>query len=205
MSTLLLVFYSVTWALIGFAVIRAIVIAWGYHRRLATATAFAVAAAFVLGSFSPFSLRQRGGPPPPPVAAVPVRVPIACPPSAKQTAAPGSGHIDTFVIGGANADMTHPIDLHPNETFHVGGWVLSAAGLATGLCVLVDGRPVPFVGTYGVDRPDVAAVVGKPEDRGAGFDVALHLPAGTHVVTLGPVQPDGTVTLVAQRITLHVR
>ena len=117
----------------------------------------------------------------------------------------GAGHIDSVTIGGASADISKTIDVRTSETVHVGGWSVSSAGLASGLCVLVDGRRATFEGTYGVDRPDVATALGKPEDRGAGFDVALHLPKGRHVITIGPVQADGTPTPIAQQITVHVR
>lgn len=205
MRTLLLVLFSIAWAAVAFAVIRALVIAWGYHRRLATVTAFAVAAAFALGSLSPLSLARRGTPSGPPVVAAAVPVAIACPQAAKLTSVAGAGHLDSVTIGGASADVTKPIEARADDTVHVGGWSLSSAGLATGLCVLVDGRRVTFDGTYGVDRPDVATALGKPEDRGAGFDVALRLPKGTHVISVGPVQADGTVTPIAQQITAHVR
>src|ERR1700736_3451037 len=105
MTTFVLFLFSVAWAAVAFAVLRAIVIAWGYHRRFATATAFAVAAAFALGAASPFSLAQRfaarGAAPVAAVAPAGVRHPIACKNDAKVVGTPGQGHIDSLSVDGA--------------------------------------------------------------------------------------------------------
>jgi hypothetical protein len=205
MKTLVLLLFSVAWAGVAFAVIRAIVIAWGYHRRFATATAFAVAAAFVLGAASPLSFSQRLGSRDTGAPAAPAAVPhpIACAATVKVVATPGQGHIDSLKVAGAEVDLSKEIEVKAGAAARIGGWLLATNGPAGGLCVLVDGRPVAFEGSYGVDRPDVATATGKPADRGAGFDVKLALPKGSHVITIGPVQPDGSVTPLGQPLKVH--
>jgi hypothetical protein len=207
MRTLLLVLFSVAWAAVAFAVIRAIVIAFGFHRRLATATAVAVAGAYLLGAASPFSLAQRGASEPPaaPAVAAKAPAPIGCPANAKLVAAPGQGHIDTLSTAGTQANPDAVVQVSRDATLRLTGWVVSTGGPATSLCVVLDGRPVAFEGDYGFDRPDVAAAVGKPEDRSSGFDVRLRVPPGNHALTVGAVQPDGSLTPLAQVVKLRVR
>lgn len=205
MRTLLLLLFSLAWAAVGFGIIRALVIAWGFHRRFATVTAFAVAAAFVLGTAMPWSLSQRISGPVPVVAPAGAPHPIGCPGAVKVAASPGQGHIDVVFVGGKQLDVSKPIAAPRGAVIRFNGWVVATNGPATALCVLVDHRPVTFEGSYGLDRPDVATAVGKPEDRAAGFDLSLHLAPGSHVVTLGPVQSDGSLTLIAQPLQVQVR
>jgi hypothetical protein len=210
LTSLLLVLFSLGWAAIAFAAVRALVQLWGYERRVAIASAVAVAAAFFLGSASPFALSKRlsapaAAPAAAPVAAAPAPPPapavspasISCIAHVAVDAKPAVGHTDAVSVSGAGVNPATPIAVPAGAPIAVGGWIVADNGLAQHICVLVDGRPAAFNGHYGISRPDVAAALNTPADTLSGFDIRLHLSGGKHVVAAGVVDADGKVALLA--------
>jgi hypothetical protein len=210
MTTFLLVMFSIAWAVVAFFVLRALVIAWGFHRQVAVVTAFAAAAAFALGATSPFSVWKREQARTMPVAVAPAAAPragphaIACPAGAKVEAGAGVGHIDEVIVGTKPAKAALPIDAPAGVPLRLRGWVVADAGPAQAVCVLVDGNPSPSAVQYGVGRPDVAAALAKPEDRDSGFAAELRLAPGAHTIALGAADA-GAVHLLEQTISVRIR
>ena len=191
--------FIIAWAAIAFAIVRALVVAWGFHRRFAVATAVAVAAAFALGAISPFALPSRtsivaGAPAPAaPVAPVVDRShSVVCPPGAALVAKMTSGHLDTVAVGATAVTPTAAqLDVPAGTSIQLGGWIVLDAGPAATICAIVDGHAVAATTRYGITRPDVAAALGKPADAASGFNVTIRLPHGSHTVNIGAVEADG--------------
>jgi hypothetical protein len=214
LNTLVLVLFIVAWAAIAFAIVRALTIAWGFHRRLAAATAAAVAGAFALGAISPFALPSRStmveqaaapaAAPAPPLADTSHIV--ACPPGATVAKATTPGHLDSVAVGAADPGAPGPaIDVPPGTAIQIGGWIVLDAGLPTAICAVADGRVVAATIRYGITRPDVAASLGKPADAPSGFLVTVHLPVGTHEVNVGAVGSDGRSVDIMQGSPLNIQ
>jgi hypothetical protein len=208
-SKLVIILFTLAWAAVIFLIVRALVTVWRKDRNLAAASSLAVAAAFVGGALAPFSLWMR--PAPAPVAAAPAAagVPavagaIVCTPGAKIAAGSAQGHIDAASVAGASVPVPDLTSVKPGQRVELSGWIVaSGAALANGVCVISDGHPIAMQGKYGLDRPDVGAALGKPEDRGAGVDVAFALAPGSHTVQIGVVEADGkTIHLLDQ--PLHI-
>lgn len=216
MSTLVLVLFIVAWAAVAFAIVRALSIAWGFHRRFAAATAVAVAGAFALGAISPFALPGHvpsaptapsvaaaapAGPPPADTA-----VAVTCPAGAIVSAKMTAGHLDSIALGSAAATAPPPtLAVPPNTALVLNGWIVLDTGPPTKVCAIVDGRTAPATIRYGTTRPDVAAALGKPGDAASGFTVTLKVARGAHVVNVGAVEPDGTTVHGIQNNALSVQ
>jgi hypothetical protein len=212
LTTLVLLLFITAWAAIAFAIIRGLVVAWGFDRRVAFATAVAVAGAFALGAISPLALPSRrpsaGGPAPAvPAAAVADSAHSAtCPAGAVVSGKTTPGHVDTFSVGSsAPAAAGSAFLVAADEPIQLGGWIVSDAGPPATICVLVDGRPGRASMRYGIARPDVASALGKSGDLASGFAVRLKLPAGNHVVAVGAVEPDGHAIDAIQDDSLNVQ
>lgn len=195
--SLVLALFICIWGAIAFAVVRALVRMWGFDRRMAGAAAVAVAGALVLGAMSPFALPSPAARPAP--AAVPVPVAAAgggarrvnCPVGATVGPQTLNGSVDDVTIGSrVIARGADAIDVADGTTARLRGWIVGPAGPATELCVIVDGRVAPATITYGYARPDVAVSLAQPADSPSGFQAAVRLPAGTHVVTVGAIEGD---------------
>lgn len=197
MTKLVLALFIVAWAAIAFGVIRALLIVWGLDRRIAIATAVAVAAAFVLGAISPFALPSRTTmavqAPVAPVAPVAdTSRAVVCPAGAVVGNKPAAGHLDDVAIGSAAPAPPGPsIVISSDEPVHLGGWIALDAGPAAAICAIVDGQVATATIRYGITRPDVAAALGKSVDAPSGFQVMVALKPGTHVVNVGAVEADG--------------
>ena len=214
MATLVLILFIIAWVAIAFAIVRALTIAWGFHRRFAPATAVAVAGAFALGAISPFALPSRStltgqaaapaAAPAPPVADTSHRV--ACPQGATVAKATAPGHLDDVAVGGGAAAAPAPVVLvAPGSELQLSGWIVLDAGPAAAICAVADGRVVPATLRYGITRPDVAAALAKPGDAPSGFVVSLRLPKGRHAVYVGAVAPDGHSVDLTQGVPLNVQ
>jgi len=187
------------WAGLAFAVIRAIFVAWGFHRRLASATALAVAGAFALGAISPFALPNRlvaavqapaalpVSDAPVPVAAVDTSHPAVCPPGTVPGHAAATGHVDEATADGVAVPAAPGgvIDVPASSRLQIVGWIVPGSGAPGTICPIVDGRVVAAGAVYGITRPDVALALGKPADTLSGFVVTLSLTPGSHAVTIG--------------------
>lgn len=207
MSILVLILFTLAWAGVILLVVRALVIVLRQDRRVAMATAVAVAGAFVVGALSPFSLWMRPAPQAAAVAvavAVPPPKVVTCPATAKVAGGNAQGHIDAASVGGAGVPVVSLTRVGRGQAVGLGGWIVaSGATLANGVCVVVDGHPVPAKAIYGLDRPDVAAALAKPDDRTAGFDLTFTLPPGSHTVVIGAVEADGRTVHVLDT-PLHI-
>jgi hypothetical protein len=171
---------------------------WRDDQRLAAASSLAVAAAFVGGALAPFSLWMR--PVPAPVAAAApdaadtpaIITAIECTPGAKVATGSAQGSIDAVSVAGVSMPAAKLASVKASERIELSGWIVaSGATLAKSVCVFSDGHPIAMQGKYGIDRPDVAAALAKPEDRGAGLDVSFALAPGKHTVMIGVVEADG--------------
>ena len=101
------------------------------------------------------------------------------------TAAPaGRGHVDGVALDGRQ--MT------------VAGWAASEQPelFVTNLIVNLDGRQVYRGRMQGVDRPDVAQVLQRPDWRGSGFSVRFmlpqRLPPGSYTIDVSARRGDGS-------------
>lgn len=183
--------YIVAWAAVAFAIIYSLMIAFRFHRKLARATAFAVAGAFALGAVSPIALPSRSG------SAAPLPVTetshvVSCPPNAVISAKPAMGHIDSAFAGNAAGSAAPPtLVVVANAVFHVGGWLALDTGLPAQVCAIVDNHVASAVVNYGIARADVAAALGKPAAAASGFALTLAVSQGTHTLDIGAVDPDG--------------
>lgn len=201
--------FILAWAAIAFAIVRALVTAWGLQPRLAAATAVAVAGAFALGAISPFALPSRGvvieqsAAPPVPVADTSHSV--TCPAGVTVANATAPGHLDSVSVGGAAPGVPGAVIEVPAGTpIRLDGWIVLPAGPPAMICALVDGRPAASTTRYGATRSDVAVALGKPADAPSGFVVTLSVPAGLHSVSVGAVEPDGRTIDAMQGGGLHV-
>jgi len=193
------VLFIIAWAAIAFAIVRALAIAWGFHRRFAAATAVAVAGAFALGAISPFALPSRtstvADAPTPAAPAAPVvdtSHSAVCPRGGVVVAKTTSGHLDSVAVGATGAAAPGAsLDVPAGTSIQLGGWIALDAGPPATICAIVDGHAVAATTRYGITRPDVAAALGKPADVASGFLVTMRLPHGSHTVNIGAVEADG--------------
>jgi hypothetical protein len=203
LDTLVLVLFIIAWAAIIFAIVRAILAAWGVYRRLAIGTAVAVAGAFALGATSPLVLSSRpalvAASGPAPIAPVTPVAPVAdtsrtttCPAQTAVATKTTAGHLDSVAVGSAAATAPGASVFAPaGKPVQLGGWIVLDEGPPSTICAILDGRTVAASSRYGIDRPDVATALGKPADAPSGFVVTVRLPHGTHTVAVGAVEPDG--------------
>ncbi len=219
MTTLVLALFTIAWALVVFMVIRALLIVTRQDRRLATAAAVAVAGAFAVGALSPFSLwtHGAGASPTTPVAAAAAPAPqapapaavraVVCPPQVHIAGGGAMGHVDAEMAGGKAQPSGTAMQLAHGKLIQLGGWIVAAGATpATDFCVISDSHTVPANEQYGLDRPDVATALARPDDRATGFDATFTLPAGSHTIAIGVVEADGeTVHLLAPSIRAQVR
>jgi hypothetical protein len=215
LKSLVLVLFVVAWAAVAFAIVRGLVVAWGFDRRVAVATAVAVAGAFVLGAMSPFVLGQFASTPAPTAAVAPPAPPaiantvrsVHCPANARVGSAIALGNNDTITVGaGTGVGNAGVIAVPAGAIFHMGGWTALKSGPSGTICATVDGHPVEAVLTYSISRPDVAAALAQPSDVLSGFGAALRLPAGKHSVDVGAVEADGkTIELIRLPVTVQVQ
>ena len=189
-------------------------VAFGIDRRLAVATAVAVAGAFALGSISPFALPSRQGeiaeaPPPPPAAAPPPNTAhaVTCPAKAVVGDKVSQGHVDAVAVGAAAPGAPLPtINVPARSPITFTGWIVLASGAPAKICAIVDGQTSSARMDYGAPRPDVAAALGKAADVESGFAVTLDFAPGTHTVVVGAVEPDGrTVDPMNEPLNVRVR
>ena len=215
LKSLVLVLFVAAWAVVAFAIIRGLVVAWGFDRRIAFATAIAVAGAFALGAVSPFALSTlQPGSTASSVAVTPVPVPlppaiaraVKCPANARIGTKSATGDVDVVTPDkGAGANNSGVVEVPAGVPLLFSGWVALAAGPASSICATVDGRLVAAQLMYNLPRADVAATLGQPADIASGFGVTLRLPPGKHIVDIGLVEPDGrTVELIKVPMTLQV-
>jgi hypothetical protein len=210
LKSFVLILFVVAWAAVAFAIVRGLVVAWGFDRRIALATAVAVAGAFALGAMSPFALSTlRPGASVPDTAAAP----LPPPPAPRSVKCPIGAHISSKIAMG-NVDVVTPdkgvpannagiVDVPAGTPLVFAGWAALTTGPANSLCTIVDGRLTANEISYNLPRPDVAATLGQPADLASGFNVTLHLPAGKHVVDVGAVEADGkTVDALKLPMTL---
>lgn len=203
----------VLWAALAFAIIRGLLVAWGFHRRLASATGVAVACAFALGAISPFALPNRlvaivqspsveaQAP------AAPASAPTAdtshaaaCPPGTVLGSTAAPGHVDEVTADGAGLPTTSGggLDVSAGSRLRVSGWIVPATAAPGTICTIVDGRVIAAPAVYGITRPDVAVALRKPADGLSGFVVTLNLKPGSHKVTIGAMN-QGAHTLDVMR------
>jgi hypothetical protein len=201
----------------------AFVLAWFVARRYITpprralAVSAAVAAAFVLGGLSPFSLRGAGDAPVTTAASAreaqavagpasseaqfpPAVQPLAmCPASLHVTSLSGHGMIDGVNVftGDIPVDRGTTPFVEPSDRLVVNGWATddTQSAPAKGICAVLDGRVVANADiVYGHARPDVAAALGRPRLRASGFEVGLSaavLPKGKHTLSIATISADG--------------
>ncbi len=206
MTTLVLSLFSIAWALVVLLVVRALLIVAKQDRKLATAAAAAVAGAFVVGALSPFSLWTRNagqtaataaaGTAAAPVAAAPAPAAVKaviCPSTAKIAGGSALGHIDAATEGATQLPTSGTLSVTRGGKVALGGWIVAAGNVpASAVCVVVDAHPVVAELQYGIDRPDVATALSKAEDRSVGFGATFVPPPGSHSVSIGVVEADGT-------------
>lgn len=182
LKSLALALFICAWAAIAFAIVRALMQLWGFNRRVAVASAVAVAGAFALGAMSPFALPRPAAPP----AALDVAAPQAAGGATRAARCPAGARLGTATVQG-NIDQVQgagaAVGLH--------GWIVGASGPAAALCAIVDGKIAQAAITYGVSRPDVAAALAQPADLPSGFGASVQLLPGTHTITIGAVEADG--------------
>ncbi len=215
----------------------AFVLAWFVARRYITpgsralAAAAAVAAAFVLGGVSPFTLRAAGSSSPDASAperqaVVAAREPIGsqpapevqplgmCPGSLRVTSLLGHGTIDGLDVftGDIPVDRGSTPFVEATDRLVVNGWATNddQSAPAKGVCAVLDDRVVTNADVvYGRNRPDVAAALGRPKLRATGFEVGLlasSLPKGKHVLGMATVSADGRhASIVSNPRSIEVR
>ena len=202
----------------------AFVLAWFVARRYITpsgralAVGAAVAAAFLLGGLSPFSLRAGSGDAPVTTVAsareaqtvavrglseaqpAPEVQPLAmCPASLHVTSLSGHGTVDGVNVftGDIPVDRGTTPFVEPSDRLVVDGWATNDAQTAPakGICAVLDGRTVIQADVvYGHARPDVAIALGRPKLRATGFEVGLSagaLPKGKHLLGVATISADG--------------
>jgi len=205
------VLFIIAWAAIAFAIVRALVTVWGLNRRLAAATAVAVAGAFALGAISPFALPNRHSvvaeaPPPAPGLAVNAAHPVACPAGAIVGTKTSRGNLDVVAIGAAPpAAPAATIEVPAGSPIALSGWIVLASGPPAMICAIVDGRTSSAKIEYGTSRLDVAAALGQIADAPSGFTATLNLRPGMHSVVIGAVEPDGHTVDAMQTGPANVR
>jgi hypothetical protein len=132
--------------------------------------------------------------PAPPVAA-PAAAPVAValhspPPLTGLKRFPGQVPISIDAVSqGAKSFAFAPsatkVDLSLAQPIMVSGWAADYGKPAAGVYVVIDGtRRIPA--RYGADRPDVARVLGAPDDRYVGFEAEIPpnvLRPGVHTIS----------------------
>ena len=85
----------------------------------------------------------------------------------------------------------HPVDWEqPAQTLYVTGWCVSARGKNIFAMRARIGRR-KFLGSYGIERKDVGATLGKKPAERIGFAIAVPLPRGKSQVTIEVQEWDG--------------
>ena len=190
--------FVLTWAVLGFEVIRSLMKLTGLSRPIAASTAAAVAIAYYLGATGPLACgggssgdSAPSAPATAPVPATAARA-VACPVNAIVSAKPGLGSIDTVAVGSASAIPKSAVAVVPAGTdVHLVGWAALKAGPGATLCAIDNGRVIAISGSYGTYRPDVAAATAISADNATGFSITLKPSTGAHVITVGAVEADG--------------
>ena len=162
--------------------------------------AAASACAVILGVLFPWS--NRFGSSAPPGGSVVMAAPD--PSCAAMPTSNGVGVLDGMIDSVSGATIADGGSLASDRGFQLRGWAVAAdkSGPSKGVCLFVDGNPAGAVVAYGAARPDVAANFHQPADVHSEYtiDVAVGaLSSGTHVLTIGSKEPDGTTTFVARR------
>jgi hypothetical protein len=109
-------------------------------------------------------------------------------------AEPTDGFIDT--VCEMPVGLGHnPIEVSSGTTIQVKGWAVdkAAAGVAGAVLIMVD-EQIPIRADYGLERADVAEVLGSPAYLNSGFTVNIPaelLSPGRHTLTLRVVSHDG--------------
>jgi hypothetical protein len=205
------ILFTIAWCVVVFALVRALVLLWVRDARTAGLTAISVAAAFALGSWSPFVL-HRAGPAAPVPAPAGVAAEPAAPPDTRSacrvgTAASGArahGHLDTVTVNGDAAAIHDTIDVPANSPVQIAGWVLTAGNApARAACLVVDGAVAQSTGIYGLDRPDVAAAMRTSAALKSGFNENIAFGPGTHRLTLAALNDAGSVIAVPDAVTVN--
>ncbi|MDB5072052.1 MAG: hypothetical protein JWM87_3163, partial [Candidatus Eremiobacteraeota bacterium] len=125
------------------------------------------------------------------------------------TAASGGtahGHLDTVTIDGNAAELHTAIDVPANKPVQIVGWVLSAANApARAACLVVDGAVAESSGSYGLERPDVAAAANAQAALKSGFSVNVVFAPGAHRVSAAALNDAGVVIAVPEAVTINAR
>lgn len=146
-------------------------------------------------------------PPPPPPALTPASATVApslpaatLPPTVPTGALAKAPGTTTYTIQSLNETtfdkpVTDPIPVPSGGAITLVGWAVdtAATNLAGGVIVSVD-ETINYQATYGLARPDVAAVLGNPVYTKSGFMVtfpASILTRGMHTITIKILTSDG--------------
>lgn len=130
----------------------------------------------------------------------PVSSAAALPPTVTTGAFAKASGTTTYTIQSLNETnfdkpVTAPIPVPSSGMVTLVGWAVdtAATNLAGGVIVSVD-ETVNYQATYGIARPDVAAVLGNPVYTKSGFTItfpASTLARGTHTITIKILTSDG--------------
>jgi hypothetical protein len=217
--------FTIAWCALGFVVLRALVELWLHDRRIAAWTALAVTGAFALGAFSPFALRSLSADSPAPAPAIvavpapavtptPVATtaaraapgkPATCRPGASPAASTARGHLDTVTSGDAQTTLADDAALPANATVRFSGWILTGAGPGRAACMLVDGVIPESTGSYGAERPDVAAALQDANALRSGFTATVVLSPGAHRLSVGTLDDRGALLALPAAVAVTAR
>lgn len=221
------VLFTITWSAVLYGVIHAFVMLWRRDAKFARWCALAIAGAFALGSGSPFVIGTlawaipQSAPPPgvvptssaaaapaaasvAPFAALPAGA-VRCP--VGRTVPPGSarGHLDTVTIDDVATTLNGTIDVPASKPVRLAGWAIAGKAPDRAACVVVDGSVVPSAGTYGLDRPDVAAALNAPGALKSGFNQTVIFTAGAHHVGVAVLDARGATIALPATVTVNAR
>ena len=202
---------TIAWAALAFVVLRALLILWTTNRRIAGLSAAGIAAAFVLGTMSPFVFSRPASGPDTPAAASPaasttpvVGAVVQCSVGAVIGRSRAGGNIDQITNAAGIIPPSSKVALTSGASIHFVGWAVIGNAPAQSACIAVDGKVVASTGSYGLDRPDVARAFKVPALEFSGFSVGATLVPGVHHVSVVAVSSSGAIAAFAPPITVNV-
>ena len=205
---LLHILFVIAWAILGFEIIRRLLLLWRLDKRISGASAGAVAIAFFLGVTGPLAWSTTSAPPAPVIGAAPPPPPQhPCPASARLGHKAATGFIDVIGVG-STAMIPNPgkVSVSRGTRLVLSGWAALSSGPGTAICFLVDGHPVSNEGSYGGQRPDVAAATKNPANAATGYTISATLTPGEHRVGVGVLEADdSTIDAIAgvDHVSVH--
>ena len=103
-------------------------------------------------------------------------LPPPCSKSSTRLGMTGTGFIDGVRDADSDAAIVNGAVIHAGTSVTVFGWLSNsnASGPADEACLVMDGVIVPKqAGTYGLNRPDVAAQINNPTLAATGYELRL--------------------------------